>query len=360
MASALVQWIGDCVGHRPKMFSKQQISKHYRIEAEYAWRAYLSNKTIALILFVLPPLFCGVGYMCISSSRAQVECVIEYPFNLSRQLLEVTSDHCTHVSQMYHTQGDTSTTDSGSTSSSGSSSGSTSSGSSSVSSVSSGSSGSSRSGHPSNVLHISPPIYMYYELNGLNQNDALFLQSKNEAQLEGTVVLDRRTIVSSCGSVYSFNADNNKILHPCGAYPRAFFNDTVCQLSANSNQINISNKNNNKKKKQSKNNNNNNNNNYNNNNNKQDDEDDDDDDDDEADYFIPFASAAKDILWAENAVKYKDVSAETKLLYKDYIDFWLDGPGGPLEGTSADTGSGVENSLFISWMTPAPLANFRL
>lgn len=93
-----------------------------------------------------------------------------------------------------------------------------------------------------------PPIHVYYELDNFYQNHRRFIQSRNVAQLSGSIFnasdleleCDPITTVKDLGINKTFGGyylSEDSPANPCGLFARAFFNDTYKLL--NSTQENI-------------------------------------------------------------------------------------------------------------------------
>eukprot|EP00922_Rhytidocystis_sp_ex-Travisia-forbesii_P029892 GHVS01043846.1.p1 GENE.GHVS01043846.1~~GHVS01043846.1.p1 ORF type:complete len:306 (-),score=22.88 GHVS01043846.1:64-981(-) len=184
--------------------SKEQIVKHYELETRDAWRPVLTWKFAAVAAFLVSVAFVCVGIACIVSSYFQVECTYTYEVadkslvageeggtsSTEYSTFAVNSGHCTNTPYV-----DPAT----------------------------------------QTSHISGPIQIYYKLTNVYQNDSIFMQSVIDEQLRGHVITDRRYVRQQCGDKNSFvnnDEENGKILHPCGAFARSFFNDTLISISA--------------------------------------------------------------------------------------------------------------------------------
>lgn len=162
---------------------------------------------------------------------------------------------------------------------------------------------------------VAGPVYIYYQLENFNQNDAAFMNSKLDEQLRGTIVTDRDKVKKHCGE-HSFYGKDGKILHPCGAYAASFFNDTLHQIYEYSDGLDSR--------------------------------------------AIHISRSREELAWASDLRQFKNPPDEEKRKYSDQVYFWLDHFGGPLkEEHMMIAGKGVENAHFVNWMTPAAMPDFR-
>jgi len=77
-------------------------------------------------------------------------------------------------------------------------------------------------------LNMQPPIYIYYQLENYYQNHRRYVKSRNDDQLQGTVVTDY-TQLQDCEPFASTQQDNSNpatFYFPCGLIARSLFNDT--------------------------------------------------------------------------------------------------------------------------------------
>jgi len=77
------------------------------------------------------------------------------------------------------------------------------------------------------------PVYMYYKLTNYYQNHRRYVQSRNDAQLQGQTV--SYSDVSDCSPADSQggSSSNSAVFYPCGLIARSFFNDTFQLLYPN-------------------------------------------------------------------------------------------------------------------------------
>jgi len=77
------------------------------------------------------------------------------------------------------------------------------------------------------------PVYMYYKLTNYYQNHRRYVQSWNDAQLQGQTV--SYSDVSDCSPADSQggSSSNSAVFYPCGLIARSFFNDTFQLLYPN-------------------------------------------------------------------------------------------------------------------------------
>eukprot|EP00922_Rhytidocystis_sp_ex-Travisia-forbesii_P070096 GHVS01104777.1.p1 GENE.GHVS01104777.1~~GHVS01104777.1.p1 ORF type:complete len:385 (+),score=77.47 GHVS01104777.1:135-1289(+) len=283
---------------RQKYFStksKEQIVKHFELETLYAWRPVLTWNFAAVATLFLSVVFVCIGLSCIVTSYRQVECTYTYEVpdksdggggvgggnetSTQYSTFAIDRDHCTNM---------------------GSSS--------------------------STTTHISGPIYIYYKLTNVNQNDSVFIQSVMDKQLKGQIITDRAYVREKCGAKNSFvNNDerNGKILHPCGALARSFFNDTLIAITTNKTTSTTEGEEGGTDMEK-----------------------------------LHIRRNPADIAWGGDVEKFVEVSADVKSQYAEQVEFWLDEPE-VFEGLPSNTGKGVSNGNFIVWMRPAALPTFR-
>jgi hypothetical protein len=95
---------------------------------------------------------------------------------------------------------------------------------------------------------MSPPINVYYELDNFYQNHRRFIQSRNIAQLSGSIFnasdlkleCDPIITVKELGINKTFGGyylSDDAPANPCGLYARAFFNDTYKLLNNTKNDV---------------------------------------------------------------------------------------------------------------------------
>eukprot|EP00922_Rhytidocystis_sp_ex-Travisia-forbesii_P062005 GHVS01091815.1.p1 GENE.GHVS01091815.1~~GHVS01091815.1.p1 ORF type:complete len:352 (-),score=41.68 GHVS01091815.1:147-1202(-) len=248
---------------------KEKLADYFAGEVHFGWRPFFTRRFVSCFSLAFGVIFVIIGIICISASKAHIECSLEYD---SKSVIidsrTFTHLHCKNTS-------------------------------------------------PSTKV-MKGPVYIYYELRKFVQNDTDFVQSRFDRQLQGEVVLKREEVLKHCGPKNSFvNNDNEygKILHPCGAYPRSFFNDSIRAVSHTTNY-------------------------------------------EQKDYKI--SRQPTDIAWPADLAKFKQPSLEERIEHAHEVDFWLEGDDeGTFNGDDKEAGEGVENAYFVSWMTTAPLPNFR-
>jgi len=70
-----------------------------------------------------------------------------------------------------------------------------------------------------------PPIYIYYELEGVYQNHRRYVKSRNDLQLSGQDVTDKAAL-SACEPIAYFGQNTSQIINPCGLIAWSNFNDS--------------------------------------------------------------------------------------------------------------------------------------
>lgn len=76
-----------------------------------------------------------------------------------------------------------------------------------------------------------PPIYVYYELDGVYQNHRRYVKSRSDAQLKGELadIKDAATArkqLGACEPQLFYNGNEDQIINPCGLIAWSNFNDT--------------------------------------------------------------------------------------------------------------------------------------
>eukprot|EP01068_Selenidium_serpulae_P018225 Selendium_serpulae@DN6443_c2_g1_i18.p1 len=146
---------------------------------------------------------------------------------------------------------------------------------------------------------LTPPLFLYYELNNFYQNHRGYVLSRSDDQLRG-VVFTNASQVSSCSPIITSPDDPTKILSPCGLIAWTVFTD----------QYNLT---------------------------------------DDTGQPIAMDESAETIAW-ETDVAYKFKNPDPSDPGIPYIDEWL----------SEDIFPGrVENGHFMVWMRNAALPDFR-
>jgi len=75
-----------------------------------------------------------------------------------------------------------------------------------------------------------PPSFLYYQINNFFQNHRRYLKSRDDEQLSGAVITERKYL-SSCEPVV-MDSDQMKIRSPCGLVASSVFNDTFSLIDS--------------------------------------------------------------------------------------------------------------------------------
>ncbi|KAI8464532.1 MAG: ligand-effect modulator 3 family [Monoraphidium minutum] len=71
-----------------------------------------------------------------------------------------------------------------------------------------------------------PPIFIYYELDGVYQNHRRYVKSRSDVQLAGKPVKDPRRDLAACEPLLLLNGDPSQVIDPCGLVAWSNFNDS--------------------------------------------------------------------------------------------------------------------------------------
>eukprot|EP00879_Flechtneria_rotunda_P001380 GHRR01001531.1.p1 GENE.GHRR01001531.1~~GHRR01001531.1.p1 ORF type:complete len:363 (+),score=82.30 GHRR01001531.1:235-1323(+) len=72
--------------------------------------------------------------------------------------------------------------------------------------------------------HMRPPIYIYYELDGVYQNHRRYVKSRSDVQLAGKNA--SQTELSQCEPQLYYQGNNSQVINPCGLIAWSNFNDS--------------------------------------------------------------------------------------------------------------------------------------
>jgi len=90
-------------------------------------------------------------------------------------------------------------------------------------------------------LDMTPPIFIYYQLENFYQNHRRYVKSRSDDQLRGIVVSDY-TAIRDCEPYASLDGspDPSQFFLPCGLIARSQFNDTFQLLEPSGNPVSLS------------------------------------------------------------------------------------------------------------------------
>jgi len=81
------------------------------------------------------------------------------------------------------------------------------------------------------------PVYMYYKLSNFYQNHRRYVKSRNDAQLQGQVVLNYASLIDCDPRISKDNSQNSSMFYvPCGLIAWSLFNDSFVLRSLDANQ----------------------------------------------------------------------------------------------------------------------------
>jgi hypothetical protein len=74
--------------------------------------------------------------------------------------------------------------------------------------------------------NMKPPIYVYYELDGVYQNHRRYVKSRSDVQLKGETIRDPAKDLVACEPQLYYQGNKNQVINPCGLIAWSNFNDT--------------------------------------------------------------------------------------------------------------------------------------
>lgn len=85
--------------------------------------------------------------------------------------------------------------------------------------------------------NMAPPIFVYYELDGVYQNHRRYVKSRSDVQLAGKPVSNPDELEAACQPELFYQNNRSQVINPCGLVAWSNFNDSYTFRKTSSGQV---------------------------------------------------------------------------------------------------------------------------